>query len=139
MATRRDNYENDPGDEAWLMFVRNQGDEGFCSSQFWDAGFEEDYTFKLPWREGMIMADVDWNKTDLVGSEGTSGPTVAVLPPGQAIGLGRSAGVYVTFHLGPAVHHSLCLRAARPCPLLTARCTSSGRKRYSTVPSRRPR
>src|SRR5262249_19955220 len=48
IATRRDNYENDPKDDVWLMFVRNRGDEGFCSSQLWDAGFE-DYTFRLPW------------------------------------------------------------------------------------------
>lgn len=100
MATRRENRENGPDDEAWLMFVRNRGDEGFCSSQLWDAGFE-DYTFRLPWRVGTTSVDVNWSKTHFDGTDGTSGPTVAVIPPA---GLpGRRAGVYVTFHLGPGV------------------------------------
>ena len=47
MATLRDSFENDPSDEVWLMFARNQGDEGYCSSQIWGAGFE-DYTVRLP-------------------------------------------------------------------------------------------
>jgi len=96
MATRRDSFENDVRDETWLMFVRNRGDEGFCSSQLWDAGFE-DYTFHLPWRAGMGSVDVNWNKTQFEGTDGTSGPSVAVLPPPSA-----DAGVYVTYHLGSA-------------------------------------
>src|SRR6266849_3205663 len=98
MATRRDDYENDPSDDVWLMFVRNRGDEGFCSSQLWDSGFE-DYTVRLPWREGMTSVDVDWTKTqrDFEGTEGTSGPTVAVILPPS-----KDQGVYVSFHLGPA-------------------------------------
>jgi hypothetical protein len=95
MATRRD-FGFDPKDDVWLMFVRNRGDEGFCSSQLWDAGFE-DYTFRLPWLEGMIDVDVDWTKTKFEGSDGTSGPTVAKLRPPT-----KNAGVFVTFHLGPA-------------------------------------
>jgi len=43
------------------MFVRNQGDEGYCSSQVWDLGLE-DYTVRLPWRPGMRSVDVDWGK-----------------------------------------------------------------------------
>jgi hypothetical protein len=98
MATHRDDYENDPGDDVWFMFVRNRGDEGFCSSQLWDSGFE-DYTVRLPWREGMTAVDVDWAKTerDFEGTEGTSGPTVAVILPPS-----KDQGVYVSFHLGPA-------------------------------------
>ena len=53
MALRRDAVSNDPSDEGWLMFVRNRGDEGFCSSQLWDSGFT-DYTFRLPWRDQPI-------------------------------------------------------------------------------------
>ena len=80
LATRRDAFENDPKDDVWLMFVRNQGDEGYCSSQIWDAGFE-DYTFKLPWLPGMTSVDVNWDKTQFVGTDGTSGPTVAAQGP----------------------------------------------------------
>jgi hypothetical protein len=96
IATRRDNYENDPGDEVWLMFVRNLGDEGFCSSQLWDSGFE-DYTFRVPWHPGAIDVDVNWNKSIFDGTEGTSGPIVRVLAPPA-----RDPAVYVTFHLGPS-------------------------------------
>jgi hypothetical protein len=96
IATRRDEFENDPRDDVWLMFVRNRGNEGFCSSRLWDAGFE-DYTVRLPWLPGMTAVDVDWSKTGFEGTDGTSGPSVAVLPPPAA-----DAGVYVTFHLGPA-------------------------------------
>jgi hypothetical protein len=96
LATRRDDFENDPSDDVWLMFARNRGDEGFCSSQLWDAGFE-DYTVRLPWLTGMTSVDVSWSKTSFEGTDGTSGPIVAVLPPPSA-----DAGVYVTFHLGPA-------------------------------------
>lgn len=96
MATRRDNYENDPRDEVWLIFVRNRGDEGYCSSQLWDAGFE-DYTFRLPWLPDMTSVEVNWSKTQFEGTDGTSGPTVATLPAPAA-----AAGVYVTFRLGPA-------------------------------------
>jgi hypothetical protein len=50
IAIRRD-FGFDPKDDVWLIFARNRGDEGFCSSKLWDAGFE-DYTFRLPWLEG---------------------------------------------------------------------------------------
>lgn len=96
LATRRDSFENDPRDDVWLMFARNRGNEGFCSSRLWDAGFE-DYTVRLPWLEGMTAVDVSWTKTSFEGTDGTSGPIVAVLPPPAP-----DAGVYVTFHLGPA-------------------------------------
>ena len=105
MATRRDNFENGPNDEAWLMFVRNQGDEGYCSSSIWDAGFEN-YTFQLPWREGMTSVEVNWDKTQFHGTDGTSGPIVAKVPPPALPRPALPPGVYVTFHLGPPVHSS---------------------------------
>ena len=74
LALLRDNVENTQQDQAWLMFVRNQGDEGYCSSQVWDAGFE-DYTVRLPWLAGMTSVDVNWSKSHFVGTDGTSGPT----------------------------------------------------------------
>jgi hypothetical protein len=112
LATRRDDFENDPKDDVWLMFVRNQGDEGYCSSQIWDAGFE-DYTFRLPWLQGMTSVTVNWDKTQFVGTDGTSGPTVSVLPPPASL-----AGVYVTFHLGPAVHTSYIFDPGASVPFL---------------------
>ena len=51
MATLRDDFENSPSDEAWLIFVRNQGDEGYCSSNLWDSGFS-DYRFDFPGARG---------------------------------------------------------------------------------------
>ena len=45
----------------------------------------------------MLAVDVDRNKTQFVGTDGTSGPVVQAIPPPS-----RYAGVYVTFHLGPA-------------------------------------
>jgi hypothetical protein len=123
MATRRDNAPgenpNDPSDEVWLIFVRNRGDEGFCSSQEWNGGFQ-DYTFRLPWREGMTSVDVNLDKTQFEGSDGTSIQPIVAVVPGVAtagrISSGRitgkltapitlfaPAGVYVTFHLGDIV------------------------------------
>jgi len=96
VALRRDKIDNSQNDEGWLMFVRNQGDEGFCSSHIWGLGLE-DYTFRLPWRPGMLAVNVDRNKTQFEGTDGTSGPVVRALPPPS-----KQAGVYVTFHLGPA-------------------------------------
>src|SRR5206468_11055740 len=105
-------FETDPKDEVWLMFVRNQGDEGYCSSQNWDAGFE-DYTFRLPWRPGMTSVEVNWDKTQFVGPDGTSGPSAAVLLPPS-----KDAGVYVTFHLGPAVHNSYIFSPGASVPFI---------------------
>jgi hypothetical protein len=129
MATRLDANAGDPDDEVWLMFVRNRGDEGGCSSQIWDGGFQ-DYTFRLPWREGMTSVEVNLDKTEFEGTAGTSPPTVRVVAPGASSttevpshsmartrpnaansgDLTSSAGiyipetaVYVTFHLGNIV------------------------------------
>ena len=98
LATRRDNYGSDATHEDWLMFVRNRGDEGLCSSRLWDAGFE-DYTFALPWPTGMRAVDVNWAATQFEGTAGTSGPSVLAVPWPR-----KGAGVYVTFHLGPAAN-----------------------------------
>ncbi len=104
--------ERDAKDDVWLMFVRNRGDEGFCSSQIWAGGFD-DYTFRLPWRDGMTDVEVNWDLTQFEGSQGTSDkPEVRIVPPlfvhFSTTTLGamdrslkiESPGVYVTFHLG---------------------------------------
>lgn len=98
MATRRDDFGNDSTHEDWLIFVRNRGDEGYCSSRLWDAGFEN-YTFRLPWLKDMSAVKVVSDDKSFEGTAGTSGPFVAALPPPS-----RDAGVYVTFHLGPAAN-----------------------------------
>jgi hypothetical protein len=112
LSTRRTNYENDPTDDVWLMFVRNQGDEGYCSSQIWDLGLE-DYTVKLPWLDGMTSVEVNWDKTQFVGTDGTSGPTVSAIPPPSSL-----QGVYVTFHLGPAVATSSLVETPASVPFI---------------------
>jgi hypothetical protein len=112
IATLRSSYENDPKDDVWLIFARNQGDEEYCSSQIWDADFE-DYTFKLPWHRDGVIADVNWDKTKFYGPDGTSGPTVSVIPPPSL-----RLGVYVTFHLGPAVHNSSLLQTSASVPYI---------------------
>jgi hypothetical protein len=101
---------NPPDDDVWLMFVRNRGDEGFCSGDVWSSGFDE-YTFRLPWRDGMQSAVVDWNKTEFQWSDNSpTRPDVRFVPPlflhtvsheGARVGprLNEQAGVYVTFHL----------------------------------------
>ena len=103
IATRRSNFENDPSDDAWLMFVRNQGDEGYCSSGIWYSGFQN-YTFRLPWLAGMTSVSVNWAKTNAAFqlTAGATGPTVLQFPPSAATAA-HPAGVYVTFHLGPPV------------------------------------
>ena len=112
MATRRDDFEDTASDEAWLIFVRNQGDEGYCSSQLWDSGFA-DYTFRLPWRPGMTSVKVDTSKTIFSGSPGTSGPTVVPIAPPAS-----TAGVYATFHLGPAVHNTSVIGTPASVPFI---------------------
>ncbi len=113
-ATNQCKTERDPKDDVWLMFVRNRGDEGFCSSQIWAGGFD-DYTFRLPWREGMTDVDINWDLTRFEGSQGTSDkPEIRVVPPlfvhpsTTTVGVvarvpprfTETPGVYVTFHLG---------------------------------------
>lgn len=107
MALRRD-FGFDPKNDVWLMFVRNLGNEGFCSSQLWDAEFE-DYTFRLPWLDGMTDVDVVPQGTHFFGPPGLPSPIVAKRPPPvrpcPARGChwpgGEEPGVYVTFHIGP--------------------------------------
>jgi hypothetical protein len=114
MATLRDDFENSANDEAWLMFVRNQGDEGYCSESIWYLGLE-DYTFHLPWRSGATSVAVNWDKTFFAGTDGTSGPTVSAVRPTIPARQGdKNAGVYITFHLGPPAPHDAPWEASVP-------------------------
>jgi hypothetical protein len=103
MATREENSEIGPSDEVWLMFVRNLGDEGFCSSHIWSSGFT-DYTFRLPWRDGMTSVTVDWSKSPFDASEGTTAtPTVQVVPPGSGLPAPVAGGVQQSGKTSPVV------------------------------------
>ena len=131
LATNRANFENNTLDEVWLMFVRNRGDEGFCSSQLWDSGLE-DYTFRLHWISGMTGVQVNWSKTQFEGTDGTSGPVVSVIQPPSP-----DAGVYVTFHLGPAtsepfIDGALHLEWAGT-PVATTRTAVAGERLAPTI------
>jgi hypothetical protein len=86
-------------DETWAIFVRNVGNEGFCSRNLWEAPFTT-YTFRLPWRAGMQSVQIVWGagKSEFEGTPGTSGPDVTYVPQ---IGGGPRSGVYVTFNLPP--------------------------------------
>ena len=134
MATLRDNFENSPDDEVWLIFVRNQGDEGYCSSSVWDAGFEI-IRVKLPWRGGMTAVDVNWDKTHFEGTDGTSGPFVSATPPTPK----DLGGVSVAFHLGPPVHSSYIFDPGASVPFLYGTLhlvwsSSPGAKLTATTP-----
>ena len=89
------NVSDDPAaaDNKWAIFVRNTGNEGYCSHRMWPAEFTT-YTFRLPWREGMNSIEVlrGPNQTQFAATAGTSGPAVVFTP---------SQGVDVTFTLPP--------------------------------------
>lgn len=55
-----------PDNDTWVMFLRNKGDEGYCSSQMESADFTS-YTFRLPWRTKeatpWTAVDVLWGPT----------------------------------------------------------------------------
>ena len=85
-----------PGDSAnednWAMFVRNWGDEGYCSSLQHYLELTQ-YTFSLPWRAGatgVTVVNGTGKSQFLTNSSAVEGPDVTAIP-GQA--------VLVTFHL----------------------------------------
>ncbi len=81
--------------ELWAFFVRNWGDEGFCSSDQEFIDFPNNrYTFRLPWRPGATSVSVtsqSWHPYH------TQNP-----PPSEENGSIRKVpgvGVFVTFTL----------------------------------------
>lgn len=88
--------QDKPDDEIWAMFVRNVGDEGWCSSHLWSVPLTS-YTFRLPWRAGMQSVQVLWGlgNSQFEGTAGTTGPVISFdrpLRPG-------TGGVYIKFTL----------------------------------------
>jgi hypothetical protein len=83
---------DDPDNDGWAMFVRNNGDEGYCSSRLVPADFTS-YTFHLPWRAWktgvQIRSETIWG----ANFDGAHAPRVTWVPNG---------GVDVTFDLPPA-------------------------------------
>ncbi len=43
--------DDNPADQLWAIFVRNWGDEGFCSTKPHPLDLQT-YSFRLPWKEG---------------------------------------------------------------------------------------
>jgi hypothetical protein len=112
------NVRDEAAENVWAMFVRNTGNEGYCSHRMWKAEFTT-YTFRLPWKEGMSSVEVltGPDQSQFAGTAGTSGPAV-VFTPGQ--------GVDVTFTLPPPsqtplVEGELHLRWVGQPPIATAR------------------
>ncbi len=66
-----------PDNDTWAMFLRNTGDEGYCSSQIETANFTS-YTFRLPWR---TKESIPWNTVDVLW--GPSYPACAQSPVAQ--------------------------------------------------------
>lgn len=91
-------YASTTSTETWGIFVRNQGNEGFCSHLLHTVDFPEGkYTFHLPWRTG--ATSVRYDISDFERNDQTiSGPVVSAIPPGSAAG---AAGVLVSFTLPP--------------------------------------
>jgi hypothetical protein len=89
---------DDPQNDVWAVFVRNWGNEGFCSHLQHEVNWAENrFTLALPWRTGATSVQVDDRTTFKGNMGGISGgvrevPGVAVrltieLPPPSARGL----------------------------------------------------
>jgi hypothetical protein len=66
----------DPADETWAMFVRNLGNEGYCSQDLHALDLlDHSYTFRLPWRPGATSVRVK-QQTFLTNNKEVTGPDV---------------------------------------------------------------
>ena len=85
--------KEDPADEVWAIFVRNWGNEGFCSANQHFLPLTS-FTFRLPWRPGVSAVNVRrFDRDFLVNDSNASGPNVT-----SAV----HEGVLVHFTLSPA-------------------------------------
>ena len=86
--------DDDPNDDVWAMFVRNWGNEGFCSDHTFPVtypshGEEYVYKFLLPWRPGAVSVAIE-QKTQFLQREGVGSWGVDPMP---------NKGVVVAFSL----------------------------------------
>jgi hypothetical protein len=87
--------KDDPNDETWAIFLRNWGDEGYCSSLTHRLYLVENrFTFRLPWRPNATSVTVNGAATKWA----TNDPQ-QVLGPSIATDVGH--GVLVTFAFPP--------------------------------------
>jgi len=74
----------DFGDDTWAFFVRNFGNEGYCSeSQHYIAYPDNQYTFRLPWPAGASGGTI---KSQFIRTNGAANnqPQISFIP-GQAV------------------------------------------------------
>ncbi len=91
----------DPDTEVWAMFVRNWGNEGYCSRyQHYLDLMDNTYTFRLPWRMGATSVEVlydqaasPWGGTQFQSNDGQAQWTRFSYTPGE--------GVLVSFKMSP--------------------------------------
>ncbi len=111
--------KDDPSDDVWAVFMRNWGDEGFCSSMQHEVSWPRDrFTLTLPWREGAAGVEPNDATRFLANADGVSGWWRDA--PDEAVTL--------TFALPPPsfrarVHGELHLRWSGP----TLRAAAGGR------------
>jgi hypothetical protein len=86
---------DDPSDETWAVFVRNWGNEGYCSGdQHYIDYLDDQYTFRLPWPAGATSVSVLMDPTQFsANQDGFATPEVAFVP---------NTGVFLTFKDIPA-------------------------------------
>jgi hypothetical protein len=72
----------DPADDTWAMFVRNWGNEGYCSGDQHLISFvDNQYTFRLPWPKGALSGSVNLNATDFRSNNSAiHGPFISFIP-----------------------------------------------------------
>jgi hypothetical protein len=76
---------DDPLDDTWAMFVRNWGNEGWCSVDSHGFDFLNDmYTFRLPWRPSAQSVTTTSASTFHTNNDAPLGPGVTPIP-GKAV------------------------------------------------------
>jgi len=83
--------QEDPADELWAMFVRNWGNEGYCSTEQHFVDFIQNrYTVRLPWRTGATSVQVIEGKTQFL----TNNSSISM-----EVSIATGVGVFVSFTL----------------------------------------
>ena len=66
--------KDDPDDDVWAVFMRNWGNEGFCSGSQHEVNWPRDrFTLTLPWRGGAGAVGLGDSTQFLANVEGVSG------------------------------------------------------------------